>query len=117
MEGRGTDITRAVPRLDHDVEVFEDDHGNLHLRGRELRGSLAARCFAWFFRLPKRIEVELDEIGRFVVERMDGRTMETLSGDLVDHLRLEDREAKAALTVFVRNLLRRRLVRLEGLDG
>ena len=76
-----------------------------------------AGALAWLLRLPRRVEVELDDIGTYVIGRMDGRTMQALADDLAGYLKLTRREAEAALTLFIQSLLRRRLIVLGGLAG
>jgi hypothetical protein len=54
--------------------------------------------------------LELDDIGTWVVERIDGRPVAVLADELAAHLRLTRREAEVALGDFVRQLVARRLV-------
>jgi hypothetical protein len=104
-----------VPRLATDVEATRSDTGALRLLGPLLRRPLLLRWLAWLLARPKRIQVELDDIGAWVIERCDGRTLEGLAGELAAHLKLSRREAETALGDFVTMLLRRRLLRLEPL--
>jgi hypothetical protein len=108
------DIAAAIPRLAPDVERIDQD-GVVRLRGRELRRSWIGRLLARLLRLPRRVTVELDEIGVYVIDRMDGRSLTTIAEDLCAHLRFSARESRVALTAFVRQLLERRLIRLDGL--
>ncbi len=103
----------SIPRIVAEVESFRDDHGLLHLRGPLLQRPLLFRWMAWLFARPKRIEVALDEIGSWVVERCDGRTLDRLASDLAAHLKLTRREAETALGDFITMLLMRRLLRLD----
>lgn len=105
--------TALVPRLVTEVETVRNPAGLLHLRGPLLRRPRLLRWFAWLLAQPKRVEVELDEIGSWVVERCDGRTLDRLAGDLASHLKLTRREAETALADFVRLLMTRRLLRLD----
>ena len=102
----------GIPRLIPGVELQRLDGGLVRLRGAPFRRGAVHRLVARWLRLPERIEVELDELGAFVVTRCDGRDLETLAGDLAGHLRLTRREARVALADFLRLLERRRLVRL-----
>ncbi len=108
-------VAEAVPRLREDVTVSQAPDGAIRLRSAELRRTRLGSVLAWLFRLPLRIEVELDEIGSWVVARMDGRSMQDIATDLAADRKLTLREAEAALTVFVQSLLARRLLTLEGL--
>jgi hypothetical protein len=99
----------AIPLLAEAVERRRGAEGALRLRGPELRRRHLHRFLAWMLRAPLRIEVELDDLGAFVVERMDGRNLSSLAGDLAAHLGLSQREAEVALADFMRLLMRRRL--------
>lgn len=110
-------IANSSPRLDESVSIVDNQIGTVNLVGPGLRRGPLSRFTAWFLRLPTRVEVELDDVGTFVVKHMDGRSMEELSTLLADHYRLTSREAQAALTVFIKSLLQRRLVTLDGLYG
>jgi hypothetical protein len=54
--------------------------------------------------------LELDDIGTWVVERIDGRPVAALAEELATHLRLTRREAEVALGDFARQLVARKLV-------
>lgn len=107
----------AVPRLAPGVEQARTAEGALRLRGPELRRRHVHRFLAWLIRAPRRIEVELDDLGAFVVERCDGRPLRRLADDLAAHLKLTRREAEVALADFMRLLLQRRLVVLDERTG
>lgn len=105
-------IASAIPRLAEGAETRIVDSGLRIVGPRLERGPLrrlAARMMHW----AERIEVELDDVGAFVVERMDGRSMHQLADDLAKHLKLSHREAEAALTVFLQMLLKRKLIALD----
>ena len=104
-----------VPRLCSEVETIRTPEGKLHLRGPLLLRPMPLRWLAWLLAQPKRIEVELDDIGAWVVERCDGRSLDQLASDLAVNLKLTRREAETALADFVRLLQTRRLLRLD--DG
>jgi len=108
-------IARSTPRLADGVEVVEDpDRGHVRLRGPRFKRGWLRLFLARFFKLSDRIEVELDDVGSWVVTRMDGRAdMESIADRLSDHLKLTYREAEAALTVFTRALLRRKLLKID----
>jgi len=103
------DPAATIPRLADQVEPVRTGSGALRLRGPLLRRSAAGRAFAWLLRLPARFEVELDDIGTFVIERCDGRNLDRLAGELASHLRLTRREAETALADFFAALVHRRL--------
>ena len=103
----------TIPRLADQVEPVRTESGVLRLRGPLLRRSAFARGTAWLLRLPGRFEVELDDIGTFVVERCDGRTLDRLASEVASHLRLSRREAETALADFFAMLIHRRLAVLE----
>jgi hypothetical protein len=107
------DPSLIVPRLAARVERSRVDGGALRLRVPLRRAGRLARAWCWLLRLPAAVEVELDDIGAFVVERLDGRTLGALADDLAGHLQLSRREAEVALADFMRLLSARRLVALE----
>ena len=101
------------PQLTDTVQCQRTDTGMLRLRGPEFNRRHVHRFIAWLMRAPQRIEVELDDIGTFVVERMDGRrSLRQLADELAAHLKLSRREAEAALAQFVTTLVKRDLVHL-----
>lgn len=110
-------ISQAIPRLADRVEVITNSAGTFNLRGPALRRHPINRWFAWLLRLPKQLEVELDEVGTFVVKNLGDSSMEQLAARLSSEYKLTKREAQAALTVFIKSLLQRRLVTMEGLLG
>lgn len=110
-------IANSRPRLADQVECIPNDIGTVNLRGPELRRSAPGRFMAWLLRLPKRVEVELDDVGAMVIENMDGADLKELAGKVGSKLKLTRREAEAAVTIFIRSLLRRQLVVLEGLEA
>ena len=103
-----------VPRLLAEVETIRTPAGRMHLRGPLLQRPMLLRWLAWLLAQPKRIEVELDDIGSWVVERCDGRSLDQLATELALYLKLTRREAETALADFVRLLQARRLLRLEN---
>ena len=109
------DVADAVPRLSDEVTCTEVSPDIIRLRGRDLRRSGLSRFLAWLFRLPRTVEVELDDLGTWVIRHMDGRTMAQLAQELSAERKLSLREAEFALTAFVQSLMVRRLVRLDGL--
>ncbi len=112
MKLTANDVATAVPALAEGVEQRSGPAGELRLRGpRHRRGPLGRVC-ARVFRLADRVEVELDDIGCYVIEHMDGRSLAQLAGDLASKLQLRQREAEGALVTFMQGLLRRKLVRL-----
>lgn len=110
-------ISQAIPRLADGVEIIPNQGGTINLRGPVLRRAALNRWFAWLFRLPKQVEVELDDIGTFVVEQFGERTMDEIAASLGARYKLTRREAQAALTVFIKSLLQRRLLSFEGWYG
>jgi hypothetical protein len=102
-----------LPLLAEDVERVRTGAGTLHLRGPEFRRRHVHRFLAWLMHAPQRVEVELDDIGAFVVERLDGRrSLRQLADELAAHLKLSRRESEAALAQFMSALMRRGLARL-----
>jgi len=106
-------IANAVPHLADGVQRLQSADGQLRLRGPELRTGRVRRTMAKIFGLAERVEVELDDIGAFVIDRFDGRSLEALATDLAAHLKLRQREAEGALTTFLQALLKRKLLRLD----
>jgi hypothetical protein len=112
-----SDPALLVPRLAARVEQRRMDHGVLRLRVPLRRPGRLTRAWCWLLRLPGAVEVELDEVGTFVVERLDGRSLGALAADLAGHLQLTRREAEVALADFMRLLTARRLVAFERPPG
>ncbi|TVR15980.1 MAG: PqqD family protein [Planctomycetota bacterium] len=111
-------IANAILRLHPETEIIEDrNQRTVNLRGPMLRRGRISAWIAWLLRLPQRVEVELDDIGTFVIQHLEGHTMESLSDLLADQYKLTRREAQAAMTVFVKSLLQRRLLILDGMIG
>lgn len=101
-----------IPRLAPAVESLPVPGGGLRLRGPLLVRRGPHRWLSWLFAAPARIEVELDDIGAFVVARMDGRPLRQLADELAAHLKLTTREAEVALAQFIQGLVVRRLAAL-----
>jgi hypothetical protein len=106
------DPDQLVPQLAHDVTSIPMPDGQVRLRGPRLARPLLLRWLAWLFRLPVVVEVELDDIGSFVIARFDGRTLGRIAEELAAHLQLTRREAEVALADFMRQLMQRRLAEL-----
>lgn len=109
-------LNQSVWRLGDGVEV-EVREGKSRLRSQALRRSAISRFFARIFRMPERVEVELDDIGSFVISHLDGRSLGSLSEVLAGHLRLTPWEARAALAAFLTDLLKRKLVVMQLAGG
>lgn len=106
------DPGQQIPRLVPAVESLSAPGGGLRLRGPLLERRGLHRWVAWLFAAPPRIEIELDDIGAFVVTRMDGRNLRQLADDLAAHLKLTRREAEVSLAQFLHALVTRRLAAL-----
>ena len=106
------DPGQRIPRLVADCDCLSVANGGLRLRGPLLVRRGPHRWIAWLFASPPRIEVELDDIGAFVVARMDGRRLHHIADDLATHLKLSRREAEVALAQFINGLVVRRLVQV-----
>lgn len=106
------DPGQQIPRLAPAVESLPAPGGGLRLRGPLLARRGPHRWIAWLFAAPARVEVDLDDIGAFVVERMDGRCLRQLADELAAHLKLTRREAEVALAQFIQGLMVRRLAAL-----
>ncbi|TVR49271.1 MAG: hypothetical protein EA402_00125 [Planctomycetota bacterium] len=87
-------IAKAIPRLADGVEVLPNQGGTLNLRGPVLRRAALNRWFAWLLRLPTQVEVELDEIGTYVVQQFGDHTMESIADMLSARYKLTKREVK-----------------------
>ncbi len=74
------------------------------------------RSNRWWSRFaPPVIEqrIELDEMGAFVFQRIDGeRTVRQIMKDFVKHFRVNRREAELATAEFIRKLAQKRLISL-----
>lgn len=103
----------AIPALAPGVVVMRTASGVCRLRSAPLPRRGLHRLLARVLRLPACIELELDDLGTWVVERLDGRNLERLGGELATHARLTRREAEVALGDFLRQLVARHLVRLQ----
>jgi hypothetical protein len=80
----------------------------LHFARRRTRW---ADLLAWFFAIPEKKTIRLDEIGSWVYRNCNGKTpVRTLIGNLARWKGLEMREAEVALLQFLRILMRRRIV-------
>lgn len=100
---------RAVPVLNPGVEIIDREDGGVCLRVRIPRQSTG-----WMARfLPPVFErnIQLDELGSFVVRQIDGRRT---TRDIIDaftaQYRLNRREAELSCTRFLRSLAERRAV-------
>jgi hypothetical protein len=111
------DPRTSTMRLAMGVEAEHTSEGVIRLRGPVQTGFRPFRALTWLMRVPNRIEVELDKIGTWVVERLDGRRLDQLADDLAAHLKLTRREAETALADFTRMLAKRRLVVLTVSDA
>lgn len=108
-------VANARPRLADGVQVETLANGAFKLTGPPLRRTRPAKVMAFLMRLPKQMQVELDDIGTFVLGRIQAdRTMEQIAQDLAAHLKLETREAETALLSFIQSLMRRQLLVLAG---
>ena len=109
------DIARSTPLLAQGVEIVNDPAtGFVKVRGPVFKRGIFGRTLSKYFKLTERVEVELDEIGSWVIHQIDGRNnMERLADRLSEHLKLTYRESEAALTIFIRALLRRKLLHIE----
>lgn len=100
----------AVPVLAAGVTAHRTVGGVCRLRSAPLPRQGLHRLLARWLRLPDHVELELDDIGTWVVERLDGRDLSSLAGELATHLKLTRREAEVALGDFLRQLAARHLV-------
>jgi hypothetical protein len=73
------------------------------------------RWLAKWLKFPERLTIELDDMGAFVIEHLDGRTCGELIGELAAHFRLQRREAEASTLVFLDALAKRHLITLPEL--
>jgi hypothetical protein len=100
------DIRNAVPALSPDVQKQEGQALTLRLplqRKPGLLGWLARRASH-----PTNHELELDEIGAFVVGLCDGkRTLEGIALKLSNEYKITRHEAEASLLSFVDSLRKR----------
>ncbi len=106
---------KAVPRLAPDATTSRGPDGALRLTAPLLRRGLHA-WLAKVVRSPQHITVELDAVGAWTIEHLDGRSLECLAGDLARQFKLSPREARVALGQFVQSLVARRLVRLAAAE-
>ncbi len=111
--GPAHDPGSTIPRLAPGVESVVAVPGVIRLRAAPYRRGAVMRLLARLLRLADRAEVELDDIGTWVVERFDGRSLGELAWALANHLKLSRREAETALGDFLRMLLVRKLAVLE----
>ena len=104
-------IGALIPRLAPGVSADAGPVGSGCLRLRS-----APRPRGWLGRrlgLAESIAVELDDLGAFVVQRLDGRPLDELAAAVAEHLRLTRREAETCTADFLRQLIDRRLVVVE----
>ncbi len=101
-------IGALVPRLAPGVSTEAAPGGAQGIRLRsapQRRGWLGRRLG-----LADSIAVELDDLGAFVVQRLDGRPLDEIAAAVAGHLRLTRREAETCTADFLRQLINRRLV-------
>ena len=110
--GPAHDPGSTIPRLAPGVETIVAVPGVIRLRSAPYQRGPVMRLLARILRLKDRAEVELDDIGTWVVERFDGRSLGELAWALANHLKLSQREAETALGDFLRLLLSRNLATL-----
>jgi len=112
-----SDPALLVPRLADGVAIHRPTPEVVRLRSAPfVRRGLHRLVARWLGR-PERIELELDDLGAWVVERCDGRSVATLAEDLASHLKLTSREAEVALGDFLSQLVGRRLMMLDTVGG
>ncbi len=111
----GMSVQTAVPRLAPDAAMSRGPDGALRLTAPLPRRGLHA-WLAKIARSPQHITVELDAVGAWTVEHLDGRSLERLADDLARQFKLSPREARVALGQFVQSLVARRLVRLAAAE-
>ena len=85
------------------------------LQGPRLRRLAPMRWLSRWLKFPERLTVELDDMGAYVVEHLDGRTCDELIHGLAERFRLQRREAEASTLVFLDALAKRRLINLPEL--
>ena len=100
---------RGIPVLNPSVELNPREDGNITLRVkiRRKQGSLASRF------LPPVFErnVELDELGSFVVRQIDGQAdTRHIIQSFARHYALNRREAELSCVKFLRSLAERRVI-------
>lgn len=108
-------IGALVPRLAPGVssEAAPSDPRGIRLRSAPVRRGWLARRLG----LAESITVELDDLGAFVVQHLDGRQLDAVAAAVAEHLRLTRREAETCTADFLRQLINRRLVVVEQPAG
>jgi hypothetical protein len=99
-----------VPRLATGIEIHRPTPNIVRLRSAPFPRRGWHATLARWLGFPERLELELDDLGAWVIERCDGRNVATLAGELAAHVKLSEREAEVALGDFLRQLVGRRLV-------
>ncbi len=101
----------ARPLRNPGVRVERDIDGVATLYVPFRTAGLAATLCRWFKVPPSDAKFELDEVGTFVWDMCDGSLpVREMSDRLIDQYKLTRKEGEAALTIFLRNLVRRGLV-------
>ena len=108
------EIRQSRPRLSEGCE-FEALATGCRIKGPMLKRLPPMRWLSKWLRLPERLSVELDDMGTFVVEHLDGRTCDEVISELAKRFRLQRREAEASTLVFLDALAKRRLINLPEL--
>lgn len=103
-----------VPRLAPGVTTCRSASGALRLYSAPFPRRWIHRLLARWMHLPERIELELDDLGAWVVERLDGRDLDLLAAELAVYLKLTQREAAVALGDFLRQLVARQLASIHA---
>lgn len=111
------DIETLRVRVPDEVERRRTGDGHLRLIGPLLRRNGFARIMGWLLRAPERCQVELDEMGTFVIDQGNGLALATLAERLGERYKLTRREAEVALADFLKALHLRRLVLIEAAGG
>lgn len=115
--GTALDPRSTFMQLADGVETHRTETGLIRLRGPVIKPKGPMKAFAWLIRAPKRLEVELDSIGTWVIDHLNNQRLDDLATDLAKHLKLSRREAETALADFANLLLRRHLVALTPIPG
>lgn len=110
-------LAKTVPCFAQGVTAQRSSSGVTRLYSEPFKRRHIHKYIARVARLPERMELELDELGSWVIERCDGRSVAELSVELAAYLRLTRREAEVALGDFLRQLIARHLIDLHTLDS
>ncbi|MBS3763677.1 MAG: PqqD family protein [Planctomycetes bacterium] len=101
---------QAVPVLNQMISVEYNADENVVLNIPRKRTSMM-RIIGKFFNIPPYKQIELDELGTYVVELCDGEhTVEQIVEEFAGHFKLNHREAEVSMVAYMKKLGKRGII-------